>query len=811
MRSIQKIAMLGVSLGALIAPMPVFAQSAQPAADAADSEEVTIIVQARRKDESVQDVPVVVNPVTAEEIGKLNLRKFEDIASVVPGLSLSANQNGIGAVATVRGINFDVNVSGNNGTVQFYQNDIPVPAGLLFNALFDVGQIEVLRGPQGTLKGRSAPSGAITLYTHKPDLSEVGGNAEVTINDLHGYQTKGALNVPVIADKLGVRIAGVVSDGQGNRVHDVVNTTKLNDETQGIRASVAADPFDGVLELNFTYQGVNRKVVGFGQSESASEVIPGAFGGPVLIRAKDRLSAIGTPLRNNQKFQTYDWQAKLSLIGQQLTYNGGRAVQTLQAIAPTDIGGVFAVDSSGANQFAQKTNTVSHNTSHEVRLQNEERIAGIFDYVAGALFAKGDSNTNFGSVTGIALAPPFSTPPRLVNIAITPINRFGNNKETSFFGNVTAHIGDAFEVAGGVRRIKYEDNSGLAVNGTINPAFTRNFVERKTIYQASAKYQVTRDLMVYASTGSSFRPSTVAIGGPTGGLSALQLSYLSTAAETSKSYEVGFKSEFFDRTVRFNMTGFYQKFQNYPYRSTSGVFAIDRTNSAAGTVTAFNYVAAVPVTVKGVEGELSYTPNKHFSIGSVFSYSKGTISNGTVPCLDLNGDKIPDTGGQPTLAALQAVVGANNISSCTANFNSTLAARFSTSVQSEYNLPLSDSMDGYVRGLYSYKGRSDNDPTNIYDNIKSYGLLNLYAGVRDPDGAWEVSLFAKNVTNTFRVLKRSNGVAFTPLRGGIPLGGPVTSSGPLSNGYFSGANDSGLVVTEPREFGINLKVAFGSR
>lgn len=812
MRNFSRIALASVSLIGLMQPTQAFAQDQIPADEINERDgDSVIIVQARRRDEDSQDVPVVVNPVTAETIEKLNLRKFEDIASVVPGLALQANQNGIGAVATIRGINFDVNISGNNGTVQFYQNDVPIPAGLLFNSLFDVGQIEVLRGPQGTLKGRSSPSGSITLYTRRPDLGEAGGNAELTVNDLDGYQTKAALNVPIIADKFGVRIAGVVSDGRGNRVRDLVDTTDLNDETRGIRASAKADPFNGVLELDFTFQSLKREVVAFAQSESASEVIPGAFGGPVLIRARDRRSAVGTPLSNDQLFRTYDWQAKLSLIGQQFTYVGGRATQTIQAFAPTDSGGVFTNDFVGATRFGQLSNVFSKNTSHEVRLQNQDRVAGIFDYVAGALFAKGSANTTFGSVTGIALAPPFANPSRLVAIALTPIDRFGANKETSFFGNITAHLGEQLEVSGGVRRIKYEDASGLAVNGVVNPLFARNFTERKTIYQASAKYEVTPDFMVYASTGSSFRPSTIAIGGPTARVSALQASYLATAPETSKSYEAGVKSDFFDDTVRFNVTGFYQKFQNYPFRSASGVFAIDRTASATGTVTGFNYVAAVPVKVRGVEAELSYNPSQRFSIGGILSYAKGKISNGTVPCLDLNDDGVPDRTGQPTLADLEADVGANNIDSCSANFNSTSAPRWSGSVQSEYGLPITDGTDAYIRGLFSYKGRSDNDPVNSFDDVKAFGLLNLYAGVRDTDGAWEVSLFAKNVTNTFRVLRRSNGVAFTPLRGGIPLGGPVTSSGPRSNGYFAGSNDSGLGVTEPREFGINFRMAFGSR
>ena len=807
MRTFRNLAFAGVSLLSLSAP--AFAQVAQgeapPVDEGISGEE--IVVSARRRDEGVQDVPTVVQAVTAEDISKLNLRRFEDITSVVPGLSLAANPNGIGVTASVRGVNYDVNVSGNNGTIQFYQNDVPVSAGLMFNALFDVGQIEVLRGPQGTLKGRSSPSGSITLFTRRPDLDEVGGTADVTINDLNGWNARGAMNIPIIGDKLGIRIAGVVAEGRGNRVRDLVNTERPEDKTRGLRASVKAKPFDDLLELDFVYQSVNRESVQFAQAESVNQQISTATPSPVTVRARDRLAVIGLPQSNDQLFKTYDWQAKLRLAGQALTYVGGHSTQHLQSFAPADIGGIFATDSANGVRFGQPTDTQSKNTSHEIRLQNEERIAGIFDYVAGALFAKGSSDTIFRSSTGIALAPPFANPPRLLAVVLTPIGRFGTNKETSVFGNITAHIGEGTEVSGGLRHIKYSDVSGLSINGVVNPVFARDFTEKKTIYQASIKHNFSEGLMVYASTGSSWRPSTIAIGGPTGGLSPLQLSYLGTPPETSKSYEIGFKSTLLDNRLRFNLTGFYQKFKNYPYRSSSGVFAIDRTNAANPSVASFNYVAAVPVTVKGVEAELAFAPSRNFNIGAILSYSKGTISNGTVGCLDLNDDGIPDVvNAVPSLADLQADVGAANIDSCTANFNSTLAPRWSGSVQSEFSHPISGGIDGYVRGLFDWKGNSSNDPVNAFDDVKSFGVLNLYAGVRDPDGAWEVSLFAKNITNTFRVLTRSNGPQATPLRGGIPLGGGAVSSGSLST-----TNYYGITSTAPREFGVNLRIAFGSR
>lgn len=803
MRIIGKLALAGVS--AISLAVPAFAQEAAGSeGEAINSGE--IVVAARRRDENLQDVPVVVNAVTAEAIEKLNLRKFEDITSVVPGLSLAANANGIGVTATVRGINYDVNVSGNNGTIQFYQNDVPVPSGLMFNALFDVGQVEVLRGPQGTLKGRSAPSGAITLYTRRPDLSRVGMNANVTINDQNGWNGNGAINVPILEDKFAVRLAGVVTQGRGSNVRDLVNTSQPRDRTEGIRASAKADPFDGLLELDATYQNVHRKTLQFDQAQSVNQLISGATASPVTVTARSRRGVVGLARTNDQEFTTYDAQAKLHIAGQTLTYLYGKSEQHLQAFAPTDIAGVFSTDSASGNLFGQPTDTVSKNTSHEVRLQNEERLFGMFDYVVGALFAKGGSDTIFKSATGIALAAPFANPPRLVAVVLTPINRFGTNKETSFYGNLTAHIGEATEISGGVRRIKYSDSSGLAINGVINPLFSLDFTEKKTIYQASVKHNFTDDLMVYASTGSSFRPSTVAIGGPTGGLSTLQRSFLGTGPETSKSYEIGVKSAWLDRQLKVNVTGFYQKFKNYPYRSASGVYAIDRSNNAV-QVNSFNYVAGVPVKVKGVETEVSFTPSERFNIGGILSYSKGRIQNGTAACLDLNKDGVPDVvSAPPSLAQLEAAVGANNISACQVNLNATPAPRWSGSVQSEYNMPIGDTMEGYVRGLYNWKGNSANDPVNAFDDVKSYGLLNLYAGVRDADGRWEVSLYGKNVTNTFRVLTRSNGPQATPLRGGVPLGGPVTSSGALSfTNYY------GITVTEPREFGINLRLAIGSR
>ena len=178
MKDHRALALASVSLISIAAP--AFAQTAAPAPAAAATNAPAaqigeVIVQARRRDERLQDVPLVVNAVTNKQLDQLNIRDMKDIAPIVPGLTLTNNANGIGSVATLRGVNFDVNSSGNNGTVEFYLNDEPITSDVVLQSMYDIGQIEVLRGPQGTLRGRASPSGSITVTTQRPDLYSFGG------------------------------------------------------------------------------------------------------------------------------------------------------------------------------------------------------------------------------------------------------------------------------------------------------------------------------------------------------------------------------------------------------------------------------------------------------------------------------------------------------------------------------------------------------------------------------------------------------------------------------------------------------------
>jgi iron complex outermembrane recepter protein len=633
MKSIYTAALIGVSLGALATPGQVFAQAATPAADEAVTN-AEIIVQARRRDESVQDVPAVVQAVSAETLEKLNLRKFEDIQSVVPGLSLIPNSNGIGAVSTVRGVDFNVNASGNNGTIEFYYNDAPLSSNVLFQSLFDVAQIEVLRGPQGTLKGRASPSGSISFGVRKPDLHEVGLVMNGTVNDIGGYNLNGAINVPVIADKLGVRVAGVRSEDDGNEVRPLNGALSLRNQGQGFRASVRANPFEDVLILDFSYLGYRRKGLSYDGVQSLNEVVAGGAASPIPIRAKDRTAVDGFPRTVDQKFKVFNWNAELNLAGQKLVYTGLHLNQRLDAFAPNDSAGIFAVDTVGTNRFGQPTLTLSTSTSHEIRLQNEERVAGIFDYVVGYLKYDARSNTNLRSPTGIGVINNPFLGTRLLNVVLTPVSRQGNQFEDSYFGNLSAHFG-GLEVSGGLRHVSIKSDSGLTVSNVVNPLATRKVTESKTIYSGSISYKVNDDLLVYANTGTSFRPGAVAVGAILGLLQPTpqQAAFFSTNAETSRSYEVGFKADFLDKRLRFNVSAYQQKFTGYPYLAPgAGVFTGNAANSSAQQVT---FLSSVPVTTKGVEVEFQAKPIDHLSFGGVLSYAKGQMTSIRTACRTL--------------------------------------------------------------------------------------------------------------------------------------------------------------------------------
>jgi iron complex outermembrane recepter protein len=807
---------LFVGSGLLLAASASGAQTADPGASNTSGFELEeIVITARRRDESLQDVPQTVNAVTGADIEKLNFRKFEDIAAVVPGLSMGTNANGIGATASVRGVNYDVNASGNNSTVEFYMNDAPISAGNLFQTLYDVQQVELLRGPQGTLRGRASPSGSMTVTTRRPDLSEVGGYASVTGNDIGGYNGNGAVSFPIITDKLAVRVAGAYEENEGNRVESIFNLKDPSTDTWSGRATVLFEPTDS-LSFVVTYQKTQQDITAYDQIESqqvlfpGAPVIAGAPGGPVptFIRAEDRLSVQDAPRVIEQDFENINIQAQWAILGQKLNYVGARNTQAFLSQEVADVGNFFPANYPAFLQgYGQFTDSGAKSYQHELRLSSEERIGGIFDYSVGGFYQEQESPTSLSQATAVLFGLPSPTVGGLINQ--TPIRRDGSTEEKSVFAQLTAHIGESLELAGGARYIEYHTEGALFVSGNRLPGADQNADDDATIYTLSASYKFTDDFMVYANTGTSWRPGANAVGDFSLARTPLENSFIDLPPEESTSYEVGFKANGFDNRLRGSLAAYYQKFDNYPYRSAGGVYfaeVVAVSPVEVARVRPFNFIAAVPVDVYGVEADLVFVPTSNWDIGLVAAYSKGEIKDGLIPCNDYSPrDGIPDgAAAPPTVAQIRAATGGDNLSACTVTYRSSLAPLWSAALQSEYRMPITSALDGYVRGLLSVYGDSENDPANPVDDYSGYELLNLYFGVRDPDGRWDVGFYGKNITETEEVLTRSSGTLATPYNIGTAGQNGVTN-------YYGGSTISGLTITAPREFGIAGRFSFGSR
>lgn len=794
-------ALAGVSL--LPLSMPAMAQDAPAAADEGVAETEVIIVQARRREESFQDVPLVVNAVTAQTIEKLNLRNFQDVTAVVPGLSLQGNANGIGSASSLRGVNHDVNVSGENGTIQYYLNDSPIASNIIFQAMYDIGQVEVLRGPQGTLRGRATPSGSITITSRQPNLREPGAYVMGTLGSADTANFNAGINVPVIEDKLAVRVAGLYDFNRGDRVYSVNSSIKPERETKSIRASVRFEPLD-FLKLGFTYQALQGDLTAFDQVQSYSQINPTATPSASApdygtITPEDRRSTSRLSRTVEQSFQYYNWNAEIAQFGQRLIYVGSHSDSRFHPVTPTDPSNFFP-----ALTAVQDVRTNTNSTTHEVRLQNEEQLLGLFDYVVGYFNSTGSAETSVNSGSIIPVGGPVAIlNTTLINIAP------GHSKEESVFGNLTLHLGENTEIAGGVRHIhSVSTDGGFFLNGVLKPEADNSYDEKTTIYSASVRHRFNDSLMVYASTGSSWRPGVLAIGDFNAQpYTPNELAHLKLSPETSKSYEVGVKSNWFDKRLLVNLTYYHQDFKNYPFRASgAGVHYVNYLNiPGVGTIPTagqFNFVSEVPVKVNGVEAEIAYNPSRRFNLSTTINYARSKIGDAMLACTDalnnatnaVGSDGIPDTV-VPSVGQMIQAYGSEHLAQCAgsgqrANFQ----PDWSGSVRAEYNMPVGASMQGFLRGLFAWKGKSFTDPNNRFDDVDAYGILNLYAGLRAQNGAWEVSLYGKNITEVTKTVS----VEATPYQ----LSSPFAT---LTSRY------SGVTVTAPREFGVTARIAFGSR
>ncbi|WP_296680659.1 TonB-dependent receptor [Novosphingobium sp.] len=227
----------GVCAGAIA--FPAYAQEANNAPDSSE-----IVVTAQRSSERLQDVPIAVSAFNTEALERQQIKNTSDLQLTLPNVTFTKT-NFTSASFTIRGIgDLCVGVTCDSATA-IHMNDAPLFGTRLFEGEFyDIGQIEVLRGPQGTLFGRNATSGVVNIKSARPQLGDFGAGAEIEYGNYDSMKVKGMVNIPV-GESLAVRLAGfyLKRDGYTQNLYD---NSRIDDRNMyGLRGSLRFEPGSG--------------------------------------------------------------------------------------------------------------------------------------------------------------------------------------------------------------------------------------------------------------------------------------------------------------------------------------------------------------------------------------------------------------------------------------------------------------------------------------------------------------------------------------------------------------------------------------
>jgi iron complex outermembrane recepter protein len=758
-----------------------------------------IIVTATRRAESQQDVAVSVTAVSGKDIQDLNIFKFEDVAALAPGLTLTG-QSGFGAAAQLRGVGYDSNSSA-APSVDTYFNELPLDANYAFTSIYDVQQIEVVKGPQGTLRGRPSPGGAILLTTRRPDLDEFGGYVSASAASHKSMNTEAAFNAPLIDDKLALRVAGLYNDSAGTNIRSVSAGENNDQWTRSYRASFAFQPTTDV-NLVLTHQYLKRSGDTYTQVEG-----PGVgYNGPA-IRGADYLAVQESPTHLDQVAKITSLNGTWDLSGHRFTYIGG--YEDLAFTALNDLDGQNAVLNYSPIQTVDSS---YKSVTHELRFESTA-ADNFIDYTVGLWYQHNYTGTMLNQTSALSgafgsPAAPSTSGPVDPNYVLTVDGSFPTDSlNRAVFANTVFHFSSRTDLSLGVRYLQDDMDrsqslnisSGLAaVNVGLPPGFCAfvpgaasetypgfcdfpvaastfslpsSTTNKEWVYNASLTQHLTDDAMAYLSYGHSFRPAgvTVAITTP------VSPDLIFGSNETSDSFELGTKTEWLDGRLRFNAAVFYQKFDGYIGR----FYAVPYQQSAFSVQSAdFTYNG--DATVKGVEFNVDAVIGDHWTVGLGVTKSEGEYDDARVPCRDTNGDGLEDSG--PTPVFLGPV---GTVLFCTSNAAISRQPEWSSTLQSEYSMPFG-SVEGYIRGLFTYAPSNENVRPNF--EAPAYGLLNVFLGVRGGSSAWDVGIWAKNVLDKQSIQDREPSSAF---------------AGIFPTGY------NNVRYTTEREIGATLRYSFG--
>jgi iron complex outermembrane receptor protein len=799
-----------LALTALTAPAVAFAQEEDAddvvvSADALPAEEADpgitpenlIIVTARRREESSQEVPLAIATLdgrTINETGAFSVQKLQQLAPTLQVYSSNPRNTAV----NVRGIGvpFGLTNDGFEQGVGIYVDDVYYsrPASAVFDFL-DVAQVEVLRGPQGTLYGKNTTAGAINIRTNQPTF-RFEGDVEVSVGNYAFKQAKASVSGP-ISDTIAARLALSTTSRRGT-IYNVTSGNWINARDNiGLRGQLLWQPtedLDVTLTGDYSTQDpecCGTVFVGYGPTQRAASrqypALAAALGyAPASLDPFDRVTDLDAPLNAGNTV-------------------GGASLRAVWDLGPGSLTSVSAwrfwdwVPRNDRDFTGLSVVSASNNPSQQDQYTQELRYAhsgDAFDFVVGAFGFHQRVDTQGLEAQGadasrwnINPSNPLSNDPTVLEGLTARNTQWLKATSAALYGQLAWKVTDSLTIQPGAR-LNYDKKDGyynrevFDAQGNPVPAtggtaiqqvqraiyapqlFEPSFKDWNFSYDLTASYKIAPDLMTYATYAKTFKTGGINQNGvPADAAGNPILAAGSIKPESVQHFELGAKSQFWNRRITFNLAAFHTTIDDYQAVVNNGQFGVLR-----------GYLAnADRVRSRGVEADFSIRPSERFNAYVSGAYTDAKyVTFVDAPCP-------PELAGGGTGATIAPPgTPGNSPANCDiSGQNLPGVSKWSASYGAEGNLPaklFGEEGEVYLGFDGNYRSRFSSNPSpSIYSWIDGYALSNFRLGFRADNGL-NVYGWVRNAFDVDYFEQLSFGPGNTGLIAGIP-GDPRTWGG----------------------------------
>lgn len=672
-------------------------------AKAPSSQLEEIVVSATRRAVRVEDVPISITAFSSADIERNRIENIGDFADRVPGVTF-ITYLGSESYFSIRGISTIDDSTGTSQPVLLFVDDV-VTTGVADAKpdLFDIDHIEVLKGPQGTLFGRNAVGGVISIYTKDPSF-RTEAKADVTYGNDNLVELNGMFNTPIIDDKLAGRIV-VTTHNRDSYENDVTTQDKVGYENHyTARGKLLFTPTEGVKSvLGFDYLKETNSDVVWVEGNFHPMLDPGLVFGPNLTSQAEPISE--TRRRIWSLTDRTDWATPVGTVTSITAYRNVHS------------------DSLTAFPSGPAANVIGLITrSDDTQFTEELRLASPIDqrlrWIAGVYYLHSDKarpdRELFNILPGAAFAPPVAK----ALIFESFIDQNTTTDTPAAFADLTYALLPTLDFSVGARYTseKKSGHSGLDPATLLNgPPISADYAQTWSAFtpKFTLTYKPTESLMSYATASKGFQSGGFNVQGSTA--AGLQTPF---KPEYVWNYEVGSKLDGLDHRLQANIAAFIDKYTDLLLVSYTPATQLFLTTNAGAAE------------MKGVEMDFSALPVPWLTVGASFAYLDGRFTNYVIN----NGPGTPPT-----------VYTGNRIP---------FAPPRSVTVNAELHFD-SPSLRGSINvgGDYTYRSRmtldaADDTPDFVRRLTAWNGVVNLHGQWASRSDRWRVLLWGKNMTNT---------------------------------------------------------------